>query len=387
MLKKDSLSFFNVASPARVRTRSRPTEHLRAQSTAGTALSRSRRRFLNGLLVALVALAALSCDAQSPNQQTTLFAFGTRFDVTVVGAEREHAHEFFRDADQRVQRWHRDWHAWEAGELARINERLNTGQAANPSPPLLALINAGIALNEASLGYFDPGAGKLFASWGFHTSDYPVTSPPPDRHALTSWREARPSIADLTVDGSRVASTRTGVQLDFGGLAKGMALARLAPLVREHGLSGVLMDFGGDVLAVGNNGSTPWRVAIADPTNDVPLGVVELRSGESLFTSGSQYRYRTDGDERRGHILNPKSGEPETQVLSATVLDDDPLVADAAATAIVAGGVLNWRRIGASMGVDGALVVSSDGSCSATSTLLARLGATRCKAYTAADPG
>src|SRR3990170_2698696 len=50
MLKKVILTFFNVASPAHVRTRSRQVKHLRARLASETSLSRTSRVFFNTLL-------------------------------------------------------------------------------------------------------------------------------------------------------------------------------------------------------------------------------------------------------------------------------------------------------------------------------------------------
>ncbi|MDR1426366.1 MAG: FAD:protein FMN transferase, partial [Bifidobacteriaceae bacterium] len=66
------------------------------------------------------------------------------------------------------------------------------------------------------------------------------------------------------------------------------------------------------------------------------FGVVDLGGG-ALSTSGDYLRHAEgEGRHRRGMILDPRTGEPPAhEVLSATVLSQDGVVAEALSTAAV----------------------------------------------------
>jgi thiamine biosynthesis lipoprotein len=76
---------------------------------------------------------------------------------------------------------------------------------------------------------FNPALGQLIALWGFHTDTF---TPPARPGALAAAIKARPSMADLTINGTTVSSRNRAVQLDLGGYAKGYALDRPPPSSR-----------------------------------------------------------------------------------------------------------------------------------------------------------
>ena len=57
-----------------------------------------------------------------------------------------------------------------------------------------------------------------------------------------------------------------------------------------------------------------------------------------MATSGSEEQFFEHNGVRYGHIIDPRSGQPAKQVLSATVVAASAAVADALATAFFVGG-------------------------------------------------
>ena len=96
------------------------------------------------------------------------------------------------------------------------------------------------------------------------------------------------------------------------------------------GLTGVLLDAGGDVIARGVAGDTGhWPIGVANPLtpydNAPPLAVLNISEGAAA----------TSGITARGsHIVDPRTGIPAVGVLSATVVAPDAVTANALATAI-----------------------------------------------------
>jgi hypothetical protein len=135
----------------------------------------------------------------------------------------------------------------------------------------------------------------------------------------------------------------------------------------ERGVQSALLDFGGQLLAMGSNRSgAGWKVVVAHPAQR-ERGVVTLRLRDvSVATSGASERFVEVAGQRFGHILDPRTGTPVPAWGSVTVVAADPLVADILATAIFVMGPtvgLEWAaREAAGVGVL-LLIDESDGLC------------------------
>lgn len=295
--------------------------------------------------------------------------FGTQVEVRVRGVSEDHAANAFRLVGPELQRLHRELHPWEAGALADLNQALHHGGAHRTTADLAELIAVSTRLEGESMGRFNPAIGELVHLWGFHTSDYPITDPPPDAEAIRDRLAWQPSMRSLAIEGRRVRSLRRGVRLDFSGIAKGLAVQRVCDRLAEVEITDALVNAGGDVLVCGPT-DTPWRVGISDLAGGA-VTTLEIREPMAVFSSGSAYRFGEFEGTRYAHILDPFTGRPVDAVMQATVIHPDPLRADAAATALVVAGPEAWRMVADSMGIDRALVIDGDGRLEGTEGLTA----------------
>lgn len=168
-----------------------------------------------------------------------------------------------------------------------------------------------------------------------------------------------PRMQDIERNGVRLRGTHPDLQLDFGGLAKGLAVERVLELLAERGVEAAIFNAGGDLMTLGRPGERPWRVGIRHPHGGV-LGSIELDAGEALFTSGDYERgYEWEGA-RIHHVIDPRNGRPSQGIDSATVLHHDPALADAAATTLMIAGPDAWPEYARKMGIEQALVVLGD---------------------------
>ena len=123
---------------------------------------------------------------------------------------------------------------------------------------------------------------------------------------------------------------RSGSELDPSGYVKGWAIEGAARTMSDAGTEAFLISAGGDIVARGAPpGSEAWTVAIRDPEDtDAVLGTVTLNDS-AIATSG---RY-----ERGEHIW--ETVDDAVALTSVSVLGPDLGIADAVATAILAGGL------------------------------------------------
>jgi thiamine biosynthesis lipoprotein len=215
---------------------------------------------------------------------------------------------------------------------------------------------------EASTGgRFNPAIGKLIRLWGFHTSDYPIMGPPPSQLQISEILEHKPSSTDIHINGLELRSDNPIVQLDFGGIAKGYAVDLTIAHLRELGIGNAIVNAGGDLRAIGSHGDRPWRVAIRKPGGG-NIGSVQVHGDEAIFTSGNYERFRQDKSERYPHILDPNTGWPAKDIASVTIIADEGLLADAAATALIVAGLEHWPKVARALDLDQVAVVDEAGT-------------------------
>ena len=327
------------------------------------------------LAVGLCLLAACAPQPQVWHQEG--YVFGTRVDLSIYddgGHGRDAATAAFDDVLREFDRLHRAWHAWQPSELSRLNEALAAGRTAQVSGELAALLQEAQRLSALGDGLFDPGIGRLIALWGFQADEF--TPRLPDADAVRALARAHSGIRQLHVEGNAVRSENAAVQLDLGGYAKGYALDRAAEILRRHGFHNALINIGGNLLALGSKGGTPWRIGIQHPREGAPLATLPLYDGEAVGTSGDYQRYFELDGRRYSHLIDPRSGAPAQGTQSLTVLvtprPQAGVISDAASKAPFIAGARHWRDYTRRYGIDHALRVDADGSIQITRALRAR---------------
>ena len=328
-----------------------------------------------GLLVStIIALCSLAACQQDAVHRADFFVFGTDVEVELRGVNDGHAETLFRVLGAQFQQMHDEWHAWEPGQLTELNAALAAGEPADANPRLIQLIRTARGFEDRSGGLFNPAIGGLVGLWGFHTSEYPVTGPPPSDAAIDAWVQRRPSLLDVRIDGRTITSHNTAVQLDFGGIGKGFAVDEAIDILRRNGVVSAIVNAGGDLRVLNGDGDDPYRIGIRHPARrDQVLGGILAMDGEAVFTSGNSARYREDAGERWPHIIDPRDGRPVSDVASVTVIADQGALADAAATSLMVAGLDEWPDVAAAMGLTRVLVVDESGRLWATPAMRDRL--------------
>ena len=184
--------------------------------------------------------------------------------------------------------------------------------------------------------------------------------------------DQQPSSLDIHIDGLSLRSENPMVQLDFGGVAKGYAVDLTIRHLRAMGFSNAIVNAGGDLRAIGTHGDRSWRVAVRKPGGG-NIGPVQVMGDEALFTSGNYERFREDKTDRYPHILDPATGWPAKDIASVTVITDEGLLADAAATALVVAGLDKWTEVAQALELDQVAVVDESGTVYMTPKMEQRL--------------
>ncbi|WP_232096404.1 FAD:protein FMN transferase [Denitratisoma oestradiolicum] len=302
------------------------------------------------------------------------FVFGTRVQVLIWGEKEDHARAAISRVQQEFDRLHRDYHAWQPSQLTAVNEAIAAGRPHRVSPELAQLIRDAQALAQKGNHLFDPGIGGLIKLWGFQSDNFSPRLPDPAR--LERLLKAHPTIADLEIQGETVISHNPTVALDFGGYLKGVALDRAAAILKALGIRNALINIGGNIMALGQKGGTPWRVGIQHPRQTGPLASLELRDGEAIGTSGDYQRYFELEGRRYCHLIDPRHGRPAGATQSLSILippgPQAGMVSDAASKPLFIAGE-NWPKLAQNMGLAQVLRVDDQGRVEISPAMKARL--------------
>ena len=238
-------------------------------------------------------------------------------------------------------------------ELSRLNRC--AGRTVEVSPLLRHAIGRALAAAEATRGLYDPTLGSHLAALGYDRSfeliGAAATAPPPGPGAC--WES-------IGLSGSGVYLPR-GVQLDLGGIAKGMAVDAAMAFLASAGATAAFVSAGGDLAVHGNPGEGGgWPV-------DVELNggraVITVQRGGLATSSTQQRRWRTVGGVARHHLLDPATGLPSTSdVVRATVAATTCEQADVAAKCALLLGSLRGREFLERHGLAGVLVTRDHAS-------------------------
>jgi thiamine biosynthesis lipoprotein len=336
---------------------------------AASTSDRARRPTIALVLAALLA----ACQPAPEARFERLYVFGTLAEIEIREARPEAAQAALAEASARLRQYEQEWHAWEPSDLTRINAALANGESAPAPASVIELVERSRPLTEASGGLFDPAVGGLVEAWGFHTSTFPVHTPPPTESFLEAWRHDPPRLSSVQVRDGQISSSDPRVQLDFDAIAEGAAAEALLEILRRHGIEHALINLGGDVVALGDGAGQPWSISLRDPFDGV-LGGLYLHDGEALFSSGNYNKFRTSpAGARWPHVLDPRTGYPARGAAAVVVVHPDPLLADAAATATFVAGPSGFADMVRRLGLGCAMMITEDNELLVTAAMSARL--------------
>ncbi len=145
--------------------------------------------------------------------------------------------------------------------------------------------------------------------------------------------------ADIVIDreNSTVALLDPEMSLDVGAVAKGYVAELCAEMLRERGVSGYALDFGGNLRLIGSKADGgAWTVGIKNPdlyADEKYVRRAELHDG-SLVTSGVYERFYTVDGVDYHHIIDTDTLMPGRRYLSVSVATRSSALADALSTAL-----------------------------------------------------
>ena len=134
---------------------------------------------------------------------------------------------------------------------------------------------------------------------------------------------------------NQVRLLEPGTRLTMDSIADGYAGDEAARILRAHGLRHFLIDTTGELLAGGRNcEGKPWRVGVKDPVTPAEMIDRLALTDSAATTSGNYEHFYTIGGKNYSHIIDPLTGFPHNDLLSATVIAPSAELSDFLSTAL-----------------------------------------------------
>ena len=127
----------------------------------------------------------------------------------------------------------------------------------------------------------------------------------------------------------------SGMQLDFGGIAKGYIAGWVINYLKANGIQQALADAGGDIVMSGAPlNQKGWLIGVNLPeTTDELLNKKLQISNCSVATSGDVFQFIEYKGVKYSHIINPLTGYGVTNLRNVTIIAKTGSTADWLATA------------------------------------------------------
>lgn len=270
---------------------------------------------------------------QASRFETTVEMMGTELAITIIG--REDAQEQTGLVITEMQRINQLMSLWiKDSPLSQLNRTANEGWTETDAE-IIDLLREAITYSVLTNGAFDVTAGPLIRLWGFFARE---NQRRPDRAEIEA-NKLRIGYKNIEIDanGKRIRFNQSGMEIDFGGIAKGYAIDQSLAILKKNNVENALVNLGGNIGFVGTPRQRDfWTVAVRDPRKSSGLlGYLKLgRNFETwgVASSGQYERYFEYEGKRYGHIIDPRTGWPVEGVLGTTVIADSALKADILST-------------------------------------------------------
>ncbi len=269
-------------------------------------------------------------------------ALGSDCNLYLYSPDPSHAEETAQAAadeviriEQRYSRYSRD------SVLSGINQAALRGGTAILDEETALLTDYAFACHQKSGGLFDITSGVLRKAWDFSSDTLDALPAQSTIDALLP----KVGMGKINWERPQLTFTVPGMELDFGGIGKEYASDRAAEVCVARGITGGLVDLGGDIKIIGPHpGPKPWTIGITDPHCPSGfLGNVELFDG-ALASSGDYERCIVIDGERYSHIISPVTGWPVRGLSAVSVTAERCIAAGSICTIAMlkgAGGI-HW---------------------------------------------
>ena len=218
-------------------------------------------------------------------------------------------------------------------ELSRLSHTSGQGKAVPVSTDLWRVLVRAQEYAVRSDGAFDITVGPLVNLWrrARHKQELPTPE-------LIAEMKARVGYKNLRLDPEHHTAELLvpEMRLDLGAIAKNYAVDEAVAVLKQRGITRVLVGGSGDMTAADAPPDQPgWRIEVAplDVPGAPPPQIIYLKN-RSIATSGDIFQRVEIGGKRYSHIVDPHTGIGLTDHSLVTVVASDCMAANGLTTTI-----------------------------------------------------
>mgnify|MGYP000846992511 CR=1 FL=1 len=249
--------------------------------------------------------------------------------------------------EQRLAKWHQILNNFEAYEnitnIYNLNE--TNGEWVKLDSELIELLIFSKDMYEKTNGQVNIAIGAVTDLWhlerekAIENSDFQGELPDQDKLEELG-KHAEIENLEIDKEQQRARITNPNTKIDLGAVAKGYVSQVLKEELIKKGYSHVLMNFGGNIVTIGEKpDGEAWRLGIRqiniDSTeNEIQFAEILEINNLSLITSGDYERYYNVGENSYHHILDPETLFPSTLYTQVSIVSENAAWGDTLSTAL-----------------------------------------------------
>lgn len=264
------------------------------------------------------------------------FAQGTTYSITYENSAKI---DFTDAIDSLLKAFDKSLSIYDSASIiSRIN---NNDTTVKIDDWFAEVFNKSAEVNKISGGAFDITVGPVVNAWGFGNG-------PVAKHDTAYIQNLLQFIGmeKLELSGKKVIKKFPEVKIDVNAIAQGYSVDVVCRFFESKGIKNYLVEIGGEVRGKGTNAKDIlWHIGIDKPADGNMMPGSELQAvieidNKALATSGNYRAFYVENGVKYAHTIDPKTGFPaHNTLLSATVVCDDCITADAYATTFMVLGV------------------------------------------------
>ncbi len=264
--------------------------------------SMSRRRFLSVCAMAGVYAALPWADAIAhvPLHHWRGILLGAQVNLSVAHSSRAQAERIFGVCVGEVKRLEQIFTLYDShSELSRLNAN---GVLRDPSPEFIDILQQSLEYRKLTGGAFDVRIKAI------------------EDGIVSVFPEGQ----DMIVDRDMIAFKDKDMSITLNGIAQGYITDQMTDLLRNEGLSNVLVELGETRAIGGHPAGRDWQIGLMDHRDIALLNNMALASSSAM-----------NGDTGKPHIYDARDGRLVQSPRLVSVIAQSAAMADALSTAFI----------------------------------------------------
>ncbi len=243
-----------------------------------------------------------------------------------------------------------------------VISKVNQGNNVEVDSLFIQMFNKAAEVTKHSGGAFDITVGPLINAYGF---GYGKQETETDSSLIDSLLQFV-GMSKVKIVNNHLIKADDRMQLSGNAISQGQAVDFIANFFKKQGIENYMIEIGGELAVKGLKDGKKWRVGIDKPYegNDIAgqdLQTILAITDKAVATSGNYRKFYVRDGKKYSHSIDPHTGYPAFQnILSATIIADDCMTADAYATACMVSGLEKSKEIVKNAGLDAYFVYSDE---------------------------